>query len=140
MKYWKFGQGPAILFLHGIPTGGRLWDLVVERLQKHFTCIVVDLPGFGQSPPPDMTVPDPQLYALERLPEQTDLTPNERVWLEAQVRDRLGQRDQARKLMNAALVTEPLGPLPAGMDPADAAAWTVVANVLLNLDGVMTKG
>jgi Protein of unknown function (DUF1553) len=39
-----------------------------------------------------------------------------------------------------ALATEPLGPLPAGMDAAEAAAWTVVANVLLNLDGVMTKG
>jgi hypothetical protein len=38
------------------------------------------------------------------------------------------------------LVTEPLGPLPAGMDAAEQAAWTVVANVLLNLDGVLTKG
>jgi len=26
------------------------------------------------------------------------------------------------------------------MDPADLAAWTAVANVLLNLDGVLTKG
>jgi hypothetical protein len=39
-----------------------------------------------------------------------------------------------------ALATEPLGPLPAGMDAPEAAAWTVVANVLLNLDGAMTKG
>jgi hypothetical protein len=39
-----------------------------------------------------------------------------------------------------ALATEPRGPLPTGTDPAEAAAWTVVANVLLNLDGVMTKG
>ncbi len=39
-----------------------------------------------------------------------------------------------------ALATEPLGPLPSGMDPADLAAWTTVANVLLNLDGVLTKG
>jgi hypothetical protein len=39
-----------------------------------------------------------------------------------------------------ALATDPLGPLPAGTEPAEAAAWTVVANVLLNLDGVMTKG
>ncbi|MFO0892047.1 MAG: PSD1 and planctomycete cytochrome C domain-containing protein [Isosphaeraceae bacterium] len=39
-----------------------------------------------------------------------------------------------------ALATEPIGPLPAGMDPADLAAWTTVANVLLNLDGVLTKG
>jgi hypothetical protein len=40
----------------------------------------------------------------------------------------------------AKLATEPLGTLPAGLDPATAAAWTVVANVLLNLDGVLTKG
>lgn len=30
-------------------------------------------------------------------------------------------------------------PLPAGADAAELAAWTVVANVLLNLDGVLTK-
>jgi hypothetical protein len=40
----------------------------------------------------------------------------------------------------AKLAQEPLGPLPAGMDPAEAAAWTVVANVLLNLDGVLMRG
>ncbi len=39
-----------------------------------------------------------------------------------------------------ALATEPLGPLPEGMDPADLAAWTAVANVLLNLDAVLTRG
>jgi hypothetical protein len=38
------------------------------------------------------------------------------------------------------LATEPLGPLPDGVDAAEAAAWTVVANVLLNLDGVLMKG
>ena len=39
-----------------------------------------------------------------------------------------------------AMATDPLGPLPPGMDPAELAAWTAVANVLLNLDGVLTKG
>jgi NADPH:quinone reductase-like Zn-dependent oxidoreductase len=38
------------------------------------------------------------------------------------------------------LATDPLGPLPQGMSAAEAAAWTVIANVLLNLDGVLTKG
>ena len=38
-----------------------------------------------------------------------------------------------------ALATDPLGPLPEGADAADLAAWTVVANVLLNLDGVLTR-
>ncbi len=38
------------------------------------------------------------------------------------------------------LATDPLGPLPAGMDMTEQAAWTVIANVLLNLDGVLTNG
>jgi hypothetical protein len=37
------------------------------------------------------------------------------------------------------LATAPLGPLPEGADPAQTAAFTVVANVLLNLDAVLTK-
>ncbi|MEO7298150.1 MAG: DUF1553 domain-containing protein, partial [Verrucomicrobiota bacterium] len=38
------------------------------------------------------------------------------------------------------LTTEPLGKLPKGFNSAEAAAWTIVANVLLNLDGVLMKG
>lgn len=37
------------------------------------------------------------------------------------------------------MATEPLGALPANMDAAEAAAWTVVGNVLLNLDEVLAK-
>ena len=43
--------------------------------------------------------------------------------------------DEARSL-----ATEPLGPLPEGQDAAELAAWTTVANILLNLDGVLTRG
>jgi hypothetical protein len=38
------------------------------------------------------------------------------------------------------LATRPLGALPAGFDTRELAAWTVVANVLLNLDAVLMKG
>jgi hypothetical protein len=38
------------------------------------------------------------------------------------------------------LATDPLGPLPAGQTAPPLAAWTVVANVLLNMDAVLTKG
>jgi hypothetical protein len=38
------------------------------------------------------------------------------------------------------LATDPLGPLPAGLTADELAAWTVVANIVLNLDGVLTKG
>ena len=37
------------------------------------------------------------------------------------------------------LATDPIGPLPDGMDSADQATWTIVGNVLLNLDGVLNK-
>ncbi len=39
-----------------------------------------------------------------------------------------------------ALATDPIGPLPPGQNPAELAAWTTVANVLLNLDSILTKG
>jgi hypothetical protein len=39
----------------------------------------------------------------------------------------------------AQFATAPLGPLPKGVDAADAAAWTVVANVILNLDEMLMK-
>lgn len=37
------------------------------------------------------------------------------------------------------LSTKPIGPLPDGVQPAEAAAWTVVGNVLLNLDEFLAK-
>jgi len=63
------GSGPAVLFVHGIPTSGRLWDLVVDGLAARFTCITVDLPGFGESPPPRAADRDPGQLAeqLEAL-------------------------------------------------------------------------
>ncbi len=42
--------------------------------------------------------------------------------------------DQARKM-----ATEPLGPAPQGADLTELAAWTVVANVLLNLDETLMR-
>jgi mono/diheme cytochrome c family protein len=37
------------------------------------------------------------------------------------------------------LATNPIGPLPAGRDAAEVAAWTVVGNVLLNLDETLAR-
>jgi hypothetical protein len=45
--------------------------------------------------------------------------------------------DDSRKANQ--LATVPLGPVPAGMDAADLAAWTVVGNVILNLDETLMK-
>jgi hypothetical protein len=37
------------------------------------------------------------------------------------------------------LAKVPLGDLPEGVDVIDAAAWTVVGNVVLNLDETLSK-
>ncbi len=39
----------------------------------------------------------------------------------------------------SAMATKPLGPAPKGVNVADLAAWTVVGNVLLNLDETLAK-
>ena len=51
------------------------------------------------------------------------------------VRKRLAEDSQNAKY----LATNPLGPVPEGLDVVDAAAWTVVGNVLLNLDEMFMK-
>ena len=45
------GNGAPILFLHGIPDSGRVWDGVATRLATHYRCLAPDLPGFGASAP-----------------------------------------------------------------------------------------
>lgn len=49
------------------------------------------------------------------------------------------EEGKADKTAMEKLATDPLGPLPAGMDAAHAAALTAVANVILNLDEFVTK-
>jgi pimeloyl-ACP methyl ester carboxylesterase len=44
------GTGYPVLFIHGMPTSGRLWNGIIEKLCDRFTCLAVDLPGLGRSP------------------------------------------------------------------------------------------
>lgn len=43
------GNGPPILFLHGVPDSCVLWEGITERLQDRYRCLAPDLPGFGRS-------------------------------------------------------------------------------------------
>jgi pimeloyl-ACP methyl ester carboxylesterase len=69
MQVDTFGSGYPVLFLHGIPTNGRLWDLVVERMSARFRCIVADLPGMGRSvqTPPTLRELPALALALDQL-------------------------------------------------------------------------
>lgn len=44
-----YGKGEAVLFIHGMPSNGRLWDEVVQELSRRYRCIVIDLPGMGDT-------------------------------------------------------------------------------------------
>jgi pimeloyl-ACP methyl ester carboxylesterase len=46
------GTGSPILFLHGAPDSGEMWNKVIEPLKKDFHCFTPDLPGFGRSTAP----------------------------------------------------------------------------------------
>ena len=48
------GDGPVVVLLHGVLTGGTLWDTVVGGLRDRYCCIVPELPfGAHTTPMPD---------------------------------------------------------------------------------------
>ncbi len=61
------GSGYPILFIHGIPTSGQLWNGVVQKMHGSFTCLAVDLPGLGRTPKESNG-----LRRLETLAEQIE--------------------------------------------------------------------
>ena len=47
------GQGPALLLLHGHPQTMACWHKVAPALAQHFTVVLTDLRGYGDSGKPD---------------------------------------------------------------------------------------
>ena len=85
----------------------------------------------GQSP--EARIRYALLLALQRPPTTTQIESLNRL-LETESANYRNDLEAARKLSASAEL-----PLPKEIDPAELAAWTAIANVLLNLDGVLTK-
>jgi pimeloyl-ACP methyl ester carboxylesterase len=51
VHYRESGEGPPIVFMHGLLVDGRLWRKVTPLLEGDFRCIVPDLP-LGSHPEP----------------------------------------------------------------------------------------
>lgn len=49
IAYWELGEGPAALFVHGVPLNGYHWRHVIDRLRHRRRCIAIDLMGLGYS-------------------------------------------------------------------------------------------
>ena len=72
-------------------------------------------------------------HCTAREPQPTEL--DRLVQLHETVLTRAAASPESAKL----LASDPLGPVPEGLDPMDLAAWTVVGNVILNLDEMLMK-
>jgi len=49
VHYSVCGDGYPLIFLHGFNENLTIWDSIVPQLSSSYTCILIDLPGFGQS-------------------------------------------------------------------------------------------
>src|SRR6187401_2375262 len=47
--YRIYGEGPTCILLHGFAEDGHIWDQQVAVLMKEFSCMVIDMPGTGDS-------------------------------------------------------------------------------------------
>jgi haloacetate dehalogenase len=59
-------QLPALLLLHGFPQTHALWHRVAQPLAEHFTLVMPDLRGYGDSDKPDSD-PSHDAYSKRRM-------------------------------------------------------------------------
>ena len=66
ISYRESGEGPPIVFVHGLLVDGRLWRKVTPLLEDRFRCIVPDLPLGSHHAPmnPDADLSPPGLARL----------------------------------------------------------------------------
>lgn len=54
-KQGKIGN-PVLLFLHPFPFSSDIWNEQINLFSEKFYCLAPDLPGFGESSPPDHAI------------------------------------------------------------------------------------
>jgi pimeloyl-ACP methyl ester carboxylesterase len=67
LAYRDHGQGEAILFLHGFPVSGAMWDPQVQACGGEFRTVVPDLRGHGGSDAPALDSYPMDLFAGDAL-------------------------------------------------------------------------
>jgi len=66
IRYFEVGEGPAIVFVHGLLVNANLWRKVVALLAPDFRCIVLDMP-LGSHTRPMAPGADLSLHAVVDL-------------------------------------------------------------------------
>ncbi|QIR14719.1 alpha/beta fold hydrolase [Shewanella aestuarii] len=49
LHFIDVGQGPTVVFLHGLFLNSQVWQHQLSQLSSHYRCIAIDLWGHGQS-------------------------------------------------------------------------------------------
>jgi 3-oxoadipate enol-lactonase len=49
LHYTSYGEGPPVLFVHGLGGSSNIWHGVMQAMQQHHHCVAVDLRGHGRS-------------------------------------------------------------------------------------------
>ncbi len=76
LHFLSVGEGPPLVFVHGLAGSTRWWRRNVQPLSRHFKVYVLDLPGFGRS-----NAPCPLEEIAASLPAWLDQMGLERVRL-----------------------------------------------------------
>ena len=66
VRVYEQGEGPVVVFVHGLLVGHTLWELVVERLADSHRCVAIDLPLGAHAHPmrPGADLSPPGLAAI----------------------------------------------------------------------------
>ena len=60
------GNGPPVLFLHGYPQTHMIWHKVAPELSRHYTVVLTDLRGYGDSSKPKSDI-DHSVYSKREM-------------------------------------------------------------------------
>ncbi len=69
LNYRVEGNGPPLLLVHGFGISFNIWRNLLPHLREHFTLVMVQLPGIGDSPAPleDQPYIDSAVEGLEQV-------------------------------------------------------------------------
>ena len=61
--YTAAGDGPALVFLHGVGSDKRVWAAQIAHFSAHYRAIALDYPGYGESDLPAAPLGRPEIAA-----------------------------------------------------------------------------